>query len=62
MAPFRGKPRILTDDHLPLQQVGIRAIDIIDFTYLWHHTPDDSFDKVKRESAGWEMGMAVVRL
>ena len=36
----------ITDDHVPLQQVGIRAIDLIDLDYgpgnSWHHTPDDT--------------------
>ena len=39
-----------TDDHLPLQQVGIRAIDVIDFTYPYHHTTDDTIDKVSAAS------------
>ena len=39
----------LTDDHIPLQQAGIRAIDVIDFSFggpdnKWHHTPDDTLD------------------
>lgn len=44
----------LSDDHLPLQQVGLRAIDIIDFDYgpgnSWWHTPDDTLDKVSAAS------------
>lgn len=62
----------LTDDHIPLQQVGIRAIDIIDFTYgppggaggSWHHTPDDTLDKVSAASLKvvGDVGMALIRL
>jgi peptidase M28-like protein len=59
----------LTDDHIPLQQAGIRAIDIIDFTFggpdnKWHHTPDDTLDKVSAASLQivGDVGMAVVRL
>jgi Zn-dependent M28 family amino/carboxypeptidase len=40
----------LTDDHVPLQQVGIRAIDIIDFDFPYHHTTEDTIDKVSAES------------
>jgi Zn-dependent M28 family amino/carboxypeptidase len=44
----------MTDDHLPLQAVGIRTIDVIDFSYgpgngYWH-TTDDTADKVSAES------------
>jgi len=39
-----------TDDHIPLQQVGIRAIDVIDFTYPYHHTTEDTIDKVSAAS------------
>lgn len=57
----------LTDDHIPLQQVGIRAIDLIDFSYGpgngWHHTPDDTFDKVSAGSLQvvGDVGMGVIR-
>jgi glutaminyl-peptide cyclotransferase len=46
-------PRIgeaLTDDHVPLQQAGIRAIDVIDFTFPYHHTTEDTIDKVSAAS------------
>jgi len=59
----------LTDDHVPLQQVGIRAIDLIDFTFggpdnKWHHTPDDTIDKVSSASLQvvGDLGMALVRV
>jgi glutaminyl-peptide cyclotransferase len=57
----------VTDDHTPLQQAGIRAIDLIDFDYgpgnKWHHTPDDTLDKVSAASlqAVGDVGMGLVR-
>jgi hypothetical protein len=41
---------VLTDDHIALQQAGIRAIDVVDFDYPAHHTPFDTIDKVSGES------------
>jgi len=38
------------DDHVPLQQAGIPAIDLIDFEYPAWHTVDDTIDKVSAES------------
>jgi hypothetical protein len=46
-------PRIgqtLIDDHVPLQHAGIRAIDVIDFDFPYHHTTEDTIDKVSAES------------
>jgi glutaminyl-peptide cyclotransferase len=40
----------VTDDHIPLLDAGIHTIDVIDFTYPWHHTPDDTFDKISAHS------------
>ena len=40
------------DDHLPLQQVGIKAVDLIDFDYRWWHTTADTPDKCSAESLG----------
>jgi Zn-dependent M28 family amino/carboxypeptidase len=57
----------ITDDHIPLQQVGIRAIDIIDLDYGptngWHHTVEDTIDKLSAASlqAVGDVGMALVR-
>ena len=53
--PTRVGPRV-TDDHLPLLQKGIRAIDIIDFDYgpnhsFWH-TPDDDVQNVSAATLG----------
>ncbi len=57
----------LTDDHVPLQQVGIRAIDLVDFTFgpdnKWHHSPDDTLDKVSAQSLQvvGDVGLGLVR-
>ena len=40
----------VTDDHIPLLDAGIHAIDVIDFNYPWHHTPQDTFDKISAHS------------
>lgn len=50
-ATFTNVPGLaITDDHLPLLQVGLRVIDVIDLDYPWHHTPDDTIDKVSAAS------------
>jgi hypothetical protein len=46
--PTVGGP--ISDDHVPLLQIGIRAIDVIDLDYASWHTPDDTIDKVSAES------------
>jgi hypothetical protein len=57
----------IADDHVSLQQVGIRAIDVIDLDYGpgngWHHTLEDTIDKVSAASlqAVGDVGMALVR-
>jgi Zn-dependent M28 family amino/carboxypeptidase len=43
------KYRIL-DDHTPFLQSGIPAVDIIDFDYPYHHTSEDTLDKVSAPS------------
>jgi hypothetical protein len=40
----------ITDDHIPLLDAGLRVIDVIDFDYPYHHTPQDTYDKVSSES------------
>jgi glutaminyl-peptide cyclotransferase len=40
----------VTDDHVPLNAVGIPTLDVIDFDYAWWHTPDDTIDKLSAES------------
>ena len=46
----------VTDDHLPLIKKGLRVIDVIDLDYKsasgenYHHTPNDTLDKISAES------------
>ncbi len=40
----------ISDDHLPLNEVGIPTIDIIDFQYPYWHTQQDTPDKCSSES------------
>jgi glutaminyl-peptide cyclotransferase len=42
----------ISDDHLSLDNIGIKAIDIIDFTYPYWHTLQDTPDKCSKESLG----------
>ncbi len=42
----------VSDDHVPLQEAGIRAIDVIDFSYPAWHTTEDTIDKVSAKSLG----------
>lgn len=63
-----GAGPTLTDDHVELQNVGIRAIDVVDFTYggpanSYWHTPADTLDKVAARSLQvvGDVGMALIR-
>jgi len=40
----------VTDDHIPLLNVGLHVIDVIDLTYPPHHTPQDTMDKISAKS------------
>lgn len=40
----------ILDDHIPFLEVGIPAIDMIDFDYPFWHTSDDTLDKVSPDS------------
>lgn len=40
----------ITDDHTPLNAIGIPTIDIIDFNYPPWHTADDTIDKLSAQS------------
>ena len=58
----------LEDDHIPLQKAGIRTVDVIDFNYpdasnKWHHTIEDTEDKVSAQSLGivGEVALALTR-
>jgi hypothetical protein len=53
----------MTDDHIPLIDAGIRAIDIIGWPYQYWHTVDDTADKLSVESleAVGNTAVAVIR-
>jgi hypothetical protein len=40
----------ILDDHTPFQEAGVRAIDLIDFTYPYFHRTSDTLDKVSAAS------------
>ncbi len=40
----------IRDDHVALQAAGLRAIDVLDIDYPYHHTMEDTADKVSVES------------
>ena len=40
----------ITDDHSPLNAVGIPVIDLIDFRFNYWHTAEDSIDKISAQS------------
>jgi len=40
----------ITDDHTPLNQIGIPVIDLIDFNFPPWHTAGDTLDKISAES------------
>ncbi len=40
----------MIDDHLPFRELGLVAVDIIDFDYPYWHTTEDTPDKVSPES------------
>jgi glutaminyl-peptide cyclotransferase len=40
----------VTDDHSPLNAVGIPVIDLIDFRFSYWHTADDTIDKISPQS------------
>lgn len=44
--------RAVTDDHVVLNEAGIRTIDIIDFDYPAWHTADDTPDKIDPATLG----------
>ncbi len=48
---FIQRPKYpVRDDHIALQAAGIKAIDVIDLDYPFHHTLEDTEDKVSLES------------
>ena len=53
----------ITDDHVPLIGVGMKVINVIDLDYEWHHTPEDTADKVSQRTLQvvGNVAMAVLR-
>jgi len=49
------------DDHLNLLEIGIPAIDIIDFDYKYWHTVEDTPDKCSPQSLG-NVGKVLLRV
>jgi hypothetical protein len=47
---FTYLDRGMTDDHTPLNAIGVPTVDIIDFDYPWWHTADDTLDKISAQS------------
>ncbi len=45
-----GTKYTVTDDHIPLLKKGLHVIDVIDLDYPYHHTTDDTVDKVSTSS------------
>ena len=49
-AHFTYLDRGMTDDHTPLNEIGIPVIDLIDFDFPPWHTAEDTPDKISAES------------
>jgi glutaminyl-peptide cyclotransferase len=47
---FTYLDRGITDDHTPLNQIGIPVIDLIDFDFPPWHTAEDTLDKISPQS------------
>ena len=47
---FGNTPSAIEDDHIPYLRAGIDAIDLIDFSYPYWHTPGDTVDKTSPDS------------
>ncbi len=61
---FLANPvRSVVDDHVPLQERGVRAIDVIDFDYAAWHTTEDTLNQVSAASLQivGEVALALVR-
>ena len=51
LAPFQSRlGDAILDDHVPLIEVGIPMVNIIDFTYPYWHTVEDTVDKCSPKS------------
>lgn len=53
----------ITDDHLPLIEAGLKVIDVIDLDYAYHHSVEDTADKVSRTTLQvvGDVALAVLR-
>ncbi|MCD6097700.1 M28 family peptidase [bacterium] len=51
----------IIDDHLPLNEAGIKTVDIIDFDYPWWHTSQDTPDKCSPESLE-KVGQVILKI
>ncbi len=53
----------VTDDHIPLLKKGLHVIDVIDLDFPYHHTTEDTLDKVSAASiaAVGQVAIALVR-
>jgi Zn-dependent M28 family amino/carboxypeptidase len=40
----------ILDDHTPFLELGIPAVDVIDFDYPYWHTTEDTLDKISADS------------
>ncbi len=53
-AHFFQRSAVIEDDHLPFRKAGVPVADLIDFEYgygnVFHHTPDDTLDKLSPRS------------
>lgn len=51
---FLGEPYAIEDDHVPYLRNGVRAANLIDFSYgpehAWWHTTEDTIDKLSARS------------
>ncbi len=47
---FAYHDRSIWDDHVPLNQIKIPTVDLIDFDYLAWHTADDTLNQISPES------------
>jgi hypothetical protein len=58
-----GMGQAITDDHVPLNEAGIRTIDVIDFDYPYWHTREDTADKISARTMDvvGEVILAVIR-
>lgn len=60
-----GNPKAVQDDHIPFTEVGIPAVDLIDFEFgpnnRYWHTPQDTLDKISPRSME-RVGRIVLRI